>query len=165
MININFSIEYFDLFYWTAVCLGAGSACAFIFCVIKNLIGSTWRDEDDEFFTIFSFIFWPLFLLGLAFVCVGVFFLMSDDYLKIKKIISVPANLFCSVIRFVMKMVEKSWGFIYKTWRHFTFDRKIRKARKEVLDALVKQQQEIFNNYQDKNFNNSNLNDHVKTSN
>jgi len=64
-----------------------------------------------------------------------------------------------------MKMVEKSWGFIYKTWRHFTFDRKIRKARKEVLDALVKQQQEIFNNYQDKNFNNSNLNDHVKTSN
>ena len=95
--------------------------------------------QDDEFFTIFSFIFWPLFLLGLAFVCVGVFFLMSDDYLKIKKIISVPANLFCSVIRFVMKMVEKSWGFIYKTWRHFTFDRKIRKARKEVLDALVKQ--------------------------
>jgi len=156
MININFTIEYSDVIYWSAIFVGIGWVCAFANCLYRGLANKTWKNSDDEFFTIFSFVLWPIFCLGLIFVAIGVFFLLLDDYIKIKNVVSFPARLSCIVIK-------KSYNFTCKTWKHFTLDRKIRKTRKEVIEAVRKQQEDIFN--ASKKFDNKNFNSNLKDNN
>ena len=139
-------LDFEQILWWIGLSSVIGYFSALITCVSRFIIKKSetiYRNDDDEFFTNISIIFWPVAILIACIGLTALFFLMIDDK-------------FFSKNRFLNILITKPALLIYrkskkiKKWIKDAFaSRKIKKIKRDLTKAIKEQnnlnQTPVFN--------------------